>query len=356
MAGRDAFDTLAPEVKVRINGAALPDAAAADLVAVALVNDVDAMGMCTLTLGGWDGVAMEVKWMDSELFREGNPVEIELGYRDSTQTLFSGEITGLEPHFPEAKPPILTVRGYDRLHRLMRQRKTHSYTNLKDSDIAAMIAGAAGLTPDAQDSEVTHPYVLQHNQTDLAFLLARARRIDYELLVNDRTLVFRPRAIRESATLTLRRDVELLEFHPRLTTMGQVQELVVRGWSAQEKKEVAGRAAAGDEPSTMGGSESGPAGARRVFGRTGSALDREPVQSQADADRIARQRFSEMALGYVCGDGVCIGDPRLRAGTVVAIEGLGVRFSGLYYLTSTQHSFSPRSGYRTRFAARRNAT
>ena len=356
MAGRDAFDTLAPEVKVRVNGAALPEPAAADLVAVAVVNDVDAMGMFTLTLGGWDVVAMEVKWMDSELFREGNPVQIELGYRDSTQTLFSGEITGLEPHFPEAKPPILTVRGYDRLHRLMRRRKTHSFTNVKDSDIAATLAGTAGLTPDVEDSGVTHPYVLQHNQTDLAFLLSRARRIDYEVFADDRTLHFRARALRESAALTLRRDIELLEFHPRLTTMGQVQEFEVRGWSPQDKQALVGRAGAGDEPATMKGTESGPSAVRRLFAPTGSALDREPVQSQADADRIARQRFSDMALGYVCGEGVCIGDPRLRAGSVVEIEGLGGRFSGLYYLTSTQHCFSPRSGYRTRFAARRNAT
>jgi phage protein D len=301
--------------------------------------------MFTFMLAGWDAVAMEVKWIDNALFREGNPVDVEMGYRDNLQALFSGEITGLEPAFPEAQPPTLTVRGYDRRHRMMRERRTRSYTNVKDSDIAATLAGNAGLAPDAQDSKVTHPY-----------LLARARRIDYEVAVRDKTLVFRERAIKESAALTLRRDVELLEFRPRLSSMGQVQQLVVRGWSAKDKREVIGRAVAGDEPATMQGSESGPAAVRRVYGHTGSALDREPVQSQGDADRIAQQRFSEMALGYVCGDGVCIGEPRLRAGTVVKIEGLGVRFSGLYYITSTQHCFTPRRGYRTHFSARRNAT
>jgi len=80
------------------------------------------------------------------------------------------------------------------------------------------------------------------------------------------------------------------------------------------------------------------------------------VQSQEEADQVAKQRFSEMALGYIKGDGVCIGDPRMRAGIVIQIDGVGARFSGLYYVTATEQSFSVAKGYRTRFAVRRNAT
>jgi phage protein D len=63
-----------------------------------------------------------------------------------------------------------------------------------------------------------------------------------------------------------------------------------------------------------------------------------------------------MALGYIRGEGLSIGEPKLRAGIVVKIEGLGERFSGLYYVTSTEQRFSTKKGYQTRFAVRRNAT
>jgi phage protein D len=356
MSARDEFDTLAPEFKFHVNGSPLPNEAAADLIAVAVLDDVDAMSMFTMTLTGWDGVEMKAKWIDDSLFREGNPVEIEIGYRDQMQVVFSGEITGLEPEFMEAKPPTLTVRGYDRRHRLMRQRKTRSFTNVRDSDIASQLAGSAGLTPDVEDSKVMLPYVLQHNQTDLEFLLSRAARIDFEVVVSAGKLSFRKRKIKDSEVLTLRREIELLEFRPRMTTLGQAQELVVRGWSPKDKKEIVARAAAGDEPKVMGGTASGPANVGSVFGETGSASVTMPVQSQEDADQIAKQRFSEMALGYVRGEGVCIGDPRIRAGTVVKIEGLGKRFSGPYYLTWAEHRYAPKKGYRTAFGARRNAT
>jgi len=53
---------------------------------------------------------------------------------------------------------------------------------------------------------------------------------------------------------------------------------------------------------------------------------------------------------------VCIGRVDLRPGKLINVEGIGKRFSGSYYVTSTEHSFLPSRGYRTAFTVRRNAT
>ena len=49
------------------------------------------------------------------------------------------------------------------------------------------------------------------------------------------------------------------------------------------------------------------------------------------------------------------GLPSLCAGVKVNIEGIGARFSGTYYVTSTTHTLGE-SGYITRFDARREVT
>jgi phage protein D len=226
---------------------------------------------------------------------------------------------------------------------------------MKDSDIANQIAGDWSLTPEVEDTRVRLDYVLQHNQTDFEFLQERARRIGYEMVVTDSSLHFRPRRSDGSAVLTLSRDVELLDFSARLTTMGQVEEVNVQGWNAKDKKEVVAKSRIGDERQ-MGGSASGPAATRRAFSGTGGAAVDTPVLSQAEADQLAQGWFGEMALSYVEGHGTCIGEPDLRAGTLVQIEGLGKRFSGSYYVTSSEHSYRPNVGYRTMFNVRRNAT
>ncbi len=356
MNSRADFDTLAPEFQVHIKGEALPTEAAADLIGVSVLDDVDATGMFTLIVSGCDADEMKVKWIDDEIFREGNSVEIAMGYRDNLQTLFSGEITGLEPEFLEGQPTRLIVRGYDRRHRLLRERKTRSFTNIKDSEIASQIAADAGLIPEVDDSALILPYVLQHNQTDLEFLLARSQRIGFEALVVGQSLKFREREIKADEMLVLRREQELLDFRPRLTTTGQVGEFVVHGWNPKDKREIIAFARNGDEKTLMAGTTSGPRAGEQAFGKAKGSSVTRPVQSQAEADQMAKQRFSELALDFIRADGVCIGEPRLRAGSNVKIDGIGTRFSGLYYVTSCEHRYSPRKGYRTSFNARRNAS
>jgi phage protein D len=106
----------------------------------------------------------------------------------------------------------------------------------------------------------------------------------------------------------------------------------------------------------MGSSGSGPSAVRRAFDSASATRVMQPVHSQEEADQLARRGFVEMATRYIRAEGLCIGDPRLRAGTVVKIEGLGERFSGPYYITLVEHRFGRNKGYRTAFSARRNAT
>ena len=354
MADRQSYDTLIPDLSLRINGQPFPIDARADLISVNVLEDVNATGMFSFTVMCWDSKEMKIKWIDDDVFKEGNSVEVDMGYRDNLKTIFQGEITGLEPEFPYQQPPILTLRGYDRRHRLMGKRKTRTFLNMKDSDIANQIAGDWSLTPDTENTQVTLDYVLQHNQTDFEFLQDRAQRIGYEMVVTNTALQFRPRKNDGGATLTLRREVELLEFNVRLTTMRQVEEMFVQGWNPKDKKEVVAHSRTGDER-PMDGSTSGPAMVRRVFSGTGGKTVNTPVLSQAEADQLASGWFDEMALCYIEGEGLCIGLPELRAGTLVKVEGLGRRFSGSYYVVSTEHSYRPKVGYRTAFHVRRNA-
>ena len=113
----------------------------------------------------------------------------------------------------------------------------------------------------------------------------------------------------------------------------------------------------GDAASLVSAAVTGPAMVRKAFpGYSGGISTHLAIGSQAEADQLAKGWFKEMSLQYVVGDGVSIGYPELRAGTLINIEGLGKRFSGHYYVTGTEHSYKPGRGYRTAFSVRRDAT
>jgi len=247
------------------------------------------------------------------------------------------------------------VRGYDRRHRMMKRKLTKSYLKMKDSDIARQVAADSGLDAQVDDTGVVLDYVLQHNQTNLTFLQQRAERIGYEVFVQARTLHFRARPVTGAEALVLNREVELLEFYPRSTTMNQVSDVEVRGWDPKQKQAVVGRSHAGDVRGQHGATN-GAAAVRRSFNGPQALHVRSPISSQAEADALAVGLMNESALQHVSGEGVCIGRPDLRPGRLVKIEGIGQRFGGLYYVTATEHIYSRYRGYRTGFTVRRNAT
>jgi phage protein D len=277
-------------------------------------------------------------------------VEISLGYGGSLLKVMLAEITGLEPSFAMGRTPTLTVRGYDHRHRLTRMRRTRSFSGMKDSAIARQLAREAGLRAEVKDTKVALSHVVQPNQTDLEFLRARAGRIGYEVLH------FRPPRHADRAVLTLSLDDDIVEFTPRLTAMGQVGEVTVRGWDVKQKKEIVGKASIGQESSTMGGRATGPRAAQRALGKGTTAVVVEPVRSKAEADQIALGELDDVALGYVQGEVTCFGQARLRAGAVVDIRGAGTTLSGPYYVTTVVHTVTPDDGYLTSFEVRRNAT
>ena len=346
---------LAPAINIVINGKPLPNPAEADLMTVTVSEDLDAADMFKLELVSWDMVNGKVTWADDSLFAPGNEVKIQMGYGNQLKTLILGEITALEPEFAKDAVPTLIVRGHDQCHRLMRTRKTLSFTKTKDSQIVSKIARAVGLSAKVEDTQVQLDYVLQHNQTDWEFLKERALRIGYEVVVANKTLHFRKPQNTTQKVLTLNGEKDLISFSPRLSTMNQVDRVEVRSWNSKQKKMFTGKADAG-KIVTMGSSSSGPKASKNAFGAASLTIVNQPVYSQQEADKIAEGLLNDMAIAYITGDGTCFGRPDLRAGKVIEIIGIGKRFSGCYYVTSATHTYSQDQGYTTTFTVRRNAT
>lgn len=75
---------------------------------------------------------------------------------------------------------------------------------------------------------------------------------------------------------------------------------------------------------------------------------RDPAEAQA----FAEQWFKKHKDSFVVATGVLPGVDTLRAGQTHGLEGLGVRYSGDYYLSSVRHKWDG-NGYVTEFSARK---
>src|SRR5687768_3200577 len=113
-----------------------------------------------------------LKILSENVFKLGDIIELSAkSPRGQKKKLMEGEITSIEPDLNSVDRGTLVVRGYDRSHRLTRGRKTKTFLNVTDSDLASQLAQGAGLQAQTDSTSVVHKFVMQTNQTDFEFLL-----------------------------------------------------------------------------------------------------------------------------------------------------------------------------------------
>ncbi|NWF78431.1 MAG: VgrG-related protein [Chloroflexi bacterium] len=326
--GRD----LAPEVMAQLDDAVVED-------------DLEQPAMFMLRFND-----PQLKLIDGDLFKLG--AEVHLGAADVSgkgKPVMIGEIVALEPCLEQGNS-VLVVRGYDRLHRLLRGSRIRTFLNRTDDDIVRQIAREAGLQVEIDSVGAEYPYVIQHNLTDLAFLRERAARIGYQVRVDGRTLHFRRATARPPQAPALAWGDRLTSFRVRLAAAAQPGEVQVRGWDPSARRPILGVARAPSAPPQVNEDQTAGQVAERTFGNPATLVVSEhPVASQGEAERLAQAILDQVGGDYLTAEGECRGEPALRAGVTITIGNLGRRLSGTYFVTSTRHTYTPRDGYTTTF-------
>lgn len=292
----------------------------------------------------------------------GTPVQVlgRVSGQTGTHPLVEGEVTGLGGVYGESGPRTI-VRGATVDHRLQRVRRTRTFVNGKDSDVARRLAGDAGVAIGGIDATTqTHPQLAQDNQTDWEFLRERAEEIGYELGVDRGKLYFRKAAGSPAQPVTtLTAGENLLAFLPRVSTAGLVPEVEVRAWDPVEAKAVAvrkpvdssgvslgvGDAAAAARtfvragvPAAAGTADLGPAPSSQALVVHDRALTVDSGSTQALTD-TATALASQIASGFAEAEGDLIGDARVVAGTKVTVAGVPQAFAGTWTVTRARHVF-----------------
>ena len=82
----------------------------------------------------------------------------------ATTSIFKGQIAAVEPEFGQ-QGVVISIRAYDKAHKLNRQRKTRTFQQVSASDMITKIAGESGLPPKV-DVHQRRPRVLPAEQRD----------------------------------------------------------------------------------------------------------------------------------------------------------------------------------------------
>ncbi|MFC4909634.1 VgrG-related protein [Actinomadura gamaensis] len=269
--------------------------------------------------------------------------------RDGGKPLFTGEVTALEADC-DGTGKYSVIRGHDPGHRLLRQRRVEGYVNMTASDIARRLAGRDGLKIGKIDSTTTvYELITQPNVTDWDFLTRLAQENDVEMSFDDEgkfRFVKPTDAAAAPGAGTHAKDshyvlefgVNLLRVRTGVTASDQVKEVEVRGWDVAGKQPLTSRSPATSNPELKIGTTGGAA-----IGKFGPATLVEtsvPYDRQAEVKGAADALAADVSAAFAELEAVVRGDPKLRPGLPVALNGIGKPFEGKYTVTTVRHVFA----------------
>jgi phage protein D len=397
------FPYYSPDFQVEINDQPIPAELRAAITGVRYLDGIDVADRVELDFANPDGflLAQHIKGLGFRPFPTGvrlgsvagpspiksvsavptgmfdmdNKLSLALGYApDGPEHVFKGEITGVEAEFSNEGVPSLRLVAHDYLHRMTGGKYVRGFSILPDAIIASILAVENRLIPlidpalaGASAALAAVNFVFsgtaghkQKGQSHYELLKEIAETYGATFWVED-DILYLTRFFKEySPRLTLTWGSSLITFRPKVSTVGQVVGVSVI-FTLREIPLAFMVSVAYDFDreaiviSVLPG-EAGQLGATgAVIGGPLLSLDRRAIGSPADIanSALALARKLRNALNNrLTGEGSTVGDPRIRAGAVIRLEGMGPDFSGDYRVVGAAHVIGS-GGYRTEFKVRK---
>jgi len=348
------MDSNVAKVVIKIDGTALGTEESDNLMNLKVSSSIGTSSIAKITFFDDSAILQEKTTFDI-----GKSITIAITTESSSEDIFKGDIIRIDYIFSSGEADKIQIVCYDGLYRLSKIWHSRAFVKMKLSDIATKMAGEASLTGnkiEATTTTIDHLY--QNNQSNLDFLRMHAKRIGYEVGIEDGGLFFKKARYKSKTkgSVTLTWGDNLIDMNVKLDASDVLAEVVVSSWNPDTKKNIESSVKAGAEdkvasPKTMG--------ANRVKTKLKSdaklyRLD-FPNLTAAEAKTIATTHLTQSSMSYLKAEGTCVGTPSFKLGTTVEIENIGSKISGEYYITSFDHIYN-KDSYKTFFEAQANGT
>ncbi|MEM9189369.1 MAG: hypothetical protein AAGF12_09345 [Myxococcota bacterium] len=293
----------------------------------------------------------------------GKVIVLRIGYRDGVETVFEGIIVQITADFPADGEPTVSVTAVDKREKLRaaRPENREAFREHTVEEVAARLValGHLRLGEGTERAPLGGRVRVPRDQDLSEFLVDLARRGARELSAFGNAVLMLKPGDEAEPVLTYRYREGLISFSPVFNATGCPVEVDVRARTPNGTR-IRGHADIDDlqregmvPPATAGESalqelESAGRPRRERVERVSNLV----FENASEANQYARALLKYHLDRLLTASGELMGDPRVRAGRSIAIEGVG-RYNGCYYLTSVVHSIGD-SGYQTSFDARRN--
>lgn len=376
-----------PQKKIEIDGEPIPAALRAAITNVNYQDGIEGADRVEVTIAN-----QNMRFLDHPLLQIDKEFKLSIGYVPNTlEEVFVGEITGVEPSFPNSGMPTIKVVAHDFLQRLTRGKtdrafflNTKSINNfpIPDAVVVSLVSATNLLIPfpDPIGGSLSlllglAVYLLdpveaqksirkQEGVSDFDFLKSISKANGWEMSIDHtrepRGHILRFRSLFQDYTpdLTLKYGKSLMDFTPKITTVGDVSAVVTRIWSSTIKTEFIIEVGWDFDRSSFT-LKVAPGIGKLAEVPVPLDIEKPPKPKKSVSRAVSFVEALLKILGELLprlnnrltGSGSTVGNPRIKSGMLIDLEGIGDQFGGKYRVTSATHTFGA-SGYQTKFDVR----
>lgn len=313
---------------VYANGTKLNDSF--ELTHATVRYELNHIGKATLSFNAGNMDKQEFTESDSDLFKPGNPIRLDVRGVDNPETLFEGIILEVRIKVDGNTRSQMIVECRDCAYASTQGRKNRIFEKKKDQDIVKEVLSAYG-TVKVDSTECEHPTMVQYYCTDWDFALSRADANGLFILTSGKNISILKPDINASPVLTVTLGVDMISFDGGVSSEEQYTNYEAVSWNPAEQKPIK----VSTSSPTL--NKQGDIKPQSV------AKDNLLLQTDAPTNDGALKQWAESValkagLARYQGTFRFYGSEKVIPGCIIELKGLGKRFNGNAFIGSVTHT------------------
>ncbi|WP_062057726.1 type VI secretion system tip protein VgrG [Cellvibrio sp. OA-2007] len=307
-----------------------------EVVSIEIQLAANRINTATLIVNDGDMPNGEFPVSDTETFKPGSEIKIQLGYDQTVVDVFSGVIIKHSIRISGNNASHLIIECKDKALAMTAGRKNANYIDKKDSDIIAQLIGNyAGLSADVSVTTTQHKELVQFYCSDWDFMLARAEANGMLVTLDAGKVSVKAPEVSGAAVLSLTYGIDIIDFSADLDARHQFQKVTGNAWDLATLALQQGEAAA-EELNQQGNINS--ATLASVLGLSDYRLQSTVPLESAFLSTWAKAQQLKSGLARIRGHVSFQGSGLAKPGTLIELAGVGERFNGNIFVSGVNHS------------------
>lgn len=313
------------------------------VTSISIVKEVNKIPTAKIVFKDGDASAETFTISEKEDFIPGKKIEIRIGRDSENKQLFKGVIVKHAIRAKESGETELILDCKDEAIRMTIGRHSRYFEDFKDSEIMEeLINKYPGLTANVEATALTHKEMVQQHCTDWDFMMMRAENNGKLVVVDDGEIKVNAPQTNEDATLAVLFGSTLIDFEAEMDATNQWASVEAKSWdyAGQSLFESSVDSIAINEPGNVSGAELSSA-----IGPENYELRHTGQTIGEELQEWTKSFLQRSRLSKIQGRAKFIGFGKLKPGQMIALQGIGARFTGKAYVSAVRQDVYNGSWY-----------